>query len=235
MNGPPATPPAPQVRHRRASLRSEGVLPCSACGPCGTPSTAIGTRWARGQHRDGGHVTRRTGCNGANCCTRGGGGRDALEGKAPPRQPPKPLGRRLEEVAKAVGGGYCRLQIPLRLALGVRRTVAGQRLGALEGAGATSPPSNASLWGGGGALEPPWTPKGLGAFLSGRRIGQFWAKKTEEAFPREGGQIMALRLPSTCCRGGVQEVSLPSEEAPTPRSRSLRPTNRRRLAANCRC
>ena len=32
---------------------------------------------------------------------------------------------------KAVGGGYCRLQLPLKLALGVRGTVAGHRLGAL--------------------------------------------------------------------------------------------------------
>ena len=39
----------------------------------------------------------------------------------------------MEEVAKAVGGGYCRLQMPLKLALGVRETVAGHRLGALEG------------------------------------------------------------------------------------------------------
>ena len=30
--------------------------------------------------------------------------------------------RRLEEVAKAVGGGYCRLQMPLKLALAVRGT-----------------------------------------------------------------------------------------------------------------
>ena len=46
-----------------------------------------------------------------------------------------------------VGGGYCRLQMPLKPALTVRGTVAGHRLGAL---GATSPPplSNASLWGG---------------------------------------------------------------------------------------
>ena len=34
-----------------------------------------------------------------------------------------------------MGGGYCRLQMPLRLALGVRGTVAGHRLGALEGGG----------------------------------------------------------------------------------------------------
>ena len=37
---------------------------------------------------------------------------------------------------EAVGGGYCRLEMPLRLALAVRGTVAGHRLGA---------PSNASL------------------------------------------------------------------------------------------
>jgi hypothetical protein len=47
---------------------------------------------------------------------------------------------RLEEVAKAVGGGYCRLQTPLKLALGVRETVAGPRLGALEGGRGCLPP-----------------------------------------------------------------------------------------------
>ena len=36
--------------------------------------------------------------------------------KGPHRRPQRRLGRRLEEVAKAVGGGYCRLQMPLRLA-----------------------------------------------------------------------------------------------------------------------
>ena len=54
------------------------------------------------------------------------------------RWPQRQLGRRLEEVAKAVGGGYCRLQMPLRLALGVRGTVAGHRLGALKGGGGAS-------------------------------------------------------------------------------------------------
>ena len=49
--------------------------------------------------------------------------------------------------AKAVGGGYCRLQMALKLALGVRGTVAGRRLGALEGGGGgvSSSPSSASL------------------------------------------------------------------------------------------
>ena len=60
---------------------------------------------------------------------------DALEGKGPQRQPQKRSDRRLEEVAKAVGGGYCRLQMPLKLALGVRGAVAGCGLGALEGGG----------------------------------------------------------------------------------------------------
>ena len=60
-------------------------------------------------------------------------GRAALEGKGPQRWPQRRLGRRLEEVAEAVGGGYCRLQIPLRPALGVRGTVAAHKLGAREG------------------------------------------------------------------------------------------------------
>ena len=72
-------------------------------------------------------------------------GRDALEGEGPQRRSQKRLGRRLEEVAKAVGGGYCQLQMPLKLALGIRGTVAGHRLGTLPGGGGAPPPSNASL------------------------------------------------------------------------------------------
>ena len=66
-------------------------------------------------------------------------GRDALEGKGPPGRPQKPLARRMKEVAKAVGRGFCRLQMPVKLALGVRGTVSGHRLGALE-AGVGGPP-----------------------------------------------------------------------------------------------
>ena len=51
----------------------------------------------------------------------GGGQGCVLESKGPQRR----LDRRLEEGAHAVGGGYCRLQMPLKLALGVRETVAG--------------------------------------------------------------------------------------------------------------
>ena len=65
--------------------------------------------------------------------------RAALEGKGPQRRPQRRLGRRLEEVVKAVGGGYCRLQMPLKRALAVRETVAGHRQGALEGGGYLPP------------------------------------------------------------------------------------------------
>ena len=44
----------------------------------------------------------------------GAGGRDALEGKGPQGWPQKQLDRRLKEVAKAVGGGYCQLQMPAK-------------------------------------------------------------------------------------------------------------------------
>ena len=57
------------------------------------------------------------------------------------------LPKRLVADTKSVGGSYCQLQM---LALGVRETVAGYRLGALKGGGA-SPHSNASL--------PPYPPK----------------------------------------------------------------------------
>ena len=69
--------------------------------------------------------------------------RDASDGKGPERRPRKRLhwrlDRRLEEVARAVGGGYCRLQMPLNPG-----TVAGHRLGALEEGGVSPAPSDAS-------------------------------------------------------------------------------------------
>ena len=82
-------------------------------------------------------------------------GRSALEGKGPQRRPQ----RRLEEVAKAVGGGYCRLQLPLKLALGFRETAAGHKLGALEGGGGVPPPlpMHPCLQGiGPSSLADPW-------------------------------------------------------------------------------
>ena len=85
-----------------------------------------------------------------------GGGRAAIEGKGTQRQPQRRLDRRLEEVAEAVGRGYCRLQMPLSPALGVGETVAGHTLGALGGGEeGYPPPSNASLGGGGGGGITP--------------------------------------------------------------------------------
>ena len=46
---------------------------------------------------------------------------DAIDGEGPRRRPKKRLGRRLEAVAKAVGGGY-RLQVPWKLAHCVKET-----------------------------------------------------------------------------------------------------------------
>ena len=102
---------------------------------------------------------------------RGGRSRDALEGKGPQRRPPERLSRRLGEVAKAAEGGYCRLQMPLKLARAVRGTVARHRLGALEGGGGGGrcPPSNASLdegGGGGGSSYGCWALQ----YLRGRGV-----------------------------------------------------------------
>ena len=59
--------------------------------------------------------------------------RDALEGKGP-------QGR--EGTRSLVESDYCPLQMPLKLALAVKETVAGHRLGALPGGGyhASLPP-----------------------------------------------------------------------------------------------
>ena len=93
---------------------------------------------------------------------------DAVEGKGPQRRPQRRLDGRLEGVAKAVGGGYCRSQMPLKLALGVGGTVAGRRLGGPEeGGGGTLPFSNASLGGGGGhVLTYPVNCRAGGALCS---------------------------------------------------------------------
>ena len=54
---------------------------------------------------------------------RGGGGQGMHQkGRDHRGGPQRRLNRRLEEVAKAVGGGYCRLQMLLRLAFAVRET-----------------------------------------------------------------------------------------------------------------
>ena len=58
------------------------------------------------------------------CIRREGGGGAGMhqKGKGPQRRPQRRVDKRLEEAAKAVGGGYCRLQIPLKPALTARGT-----------------------------------------------------------------------------------------------------------------
>ena len=74
----------------------------------------------------------------------------------------------MEEVATAVGGIYCRLQMPLKLALAVRETVAGRRLGALEGGGGYTPPFQCIPGGGGTTKERAGGKKG-GVETEGRQ------------------------------------------------------------------
>ena len=69
--------------------------------------------------------------------------RDALEWKGHQRRPQKRIDRRLVEVAEGVVSGYCRLQMPLKLALAVRETVAGMGWAPWKG-------------GGGGGTRPWW-------------------------------------------------------------------------------
>ena len=80
---------------------------------------------------------------------RRGGGGDALEGKGSQGRFQKRFDGRLEEVAEAVGGGYYRLQMPLKLAFAVRETVAGRRLGVLKWGGVPPPLPMHPWWGGG--------------------------------------------------------------------------------------
>ena len=104
----PPPPPAPPMP------LAEGVAPRNEGSPSAPLPCAPGTASVDGPLSQG-------------CIRREGASEAAPEGV-----------RRLEEVAKAVGGGYCRLQ-PSSLALGVRGTGAGQGLGAL--AGGPVPPS----------------------------------------------------------------------------------------------
>ena len=111
--------------------------------------------------------------------------RDASEGKGPQRRPQQRLGRRLWEVAKAVGGGYCRLQMPLKLAVGVRDTVAGHTLGALEGgSGGTSPPFH--------CIPAPPLPPPLE-----RSPGRDAQTSLQSPFPGRNGQGLRKPVPMT--------------------------------------
>ena len=119
------------MRHHSLNGAWGAAVPWACVSFGGAQAMALPKRCCRG-------VLWRRWC----CFRRGAGGlcRDASEGEGPQRRPQQRLGRRLEGVAEAVGGGYCRLQMPLKRALGVRGTVAGRRLGGLEGGGGYPPP-----------------------------------------------------------------------------------------------
>ena len=61
--------------------------------------------------------------------------RDALEREAASEAAPEAVRQAVGGGCQSGWGGYCRLQMPLKLRFGVRGTVAGHRLGALEGLG----------------------------------------------------------------------------------------------------
>ena len=65
-------------------------------------------------------------------------GQGCIRREGTPEAAQKRLDRRLEEVAKSVGGRYCQLQMPSKRALGIRGTEARRRLGALEAVATSS-------------------------------------------------------------------------------------------------
>ena len=91
----------------------------------------------------------------------GVGGRDALEGKAPQRRPQRRLGRRLEEVAKAVRGGRL-LSVTNSIEAGTCRQRNNSWAWAGRPGGGVPPPLQCIPWGGGGApSQPPWAAQAL--------------------------------------------------------------------------
>ena len=122
------------VRGRKALCRSSGACLRLAGGGRSGPAASV----SRG---GGGGGMGQEGIGGALATpTHHRTPKNAVEGNGPERRPQRRLDRQLEEVAKAVGGGYCRLHMPLRLALGLRGTVAGHELGPLEGGWGVPPP-----------------------------------------------------------------------------------------------
>ena len=92
------------------------------------------------------------------CSKRGGGGGEAGQGyirrEGIQTWSQRRVDRRLEGVAKAVGGGYCRLPMPLSMALAIERQWLGVGRAPWRGEEVPTPLSNASL--GQGAVW--WTP-----------------------------------------------------------------------------
>ena len=108
------------------------------------------------------------------------------------------LDRRLEEVAKAVGGGYHRLQMPLRLAPAVRGTGAGHRPGALEGGGGGLPSLRCIP-----APPPPLSRRTVHVLMASASIALRSAVQQGRRPYTRPGPFHATPSP-VCCVGGLR-------------------------------
>ena len=94
----------------------------------------------------------------------------------------------------AVGGGYCRSQMPSKLALAVREAVAGHRLGALEGRGGSSNPTQHAK---GRAGDCPGPRKEA---TTGRNVTQGVPPPLQCIAGGEACSPWCSRPPGLCCR-----------------------------------
>ena len=156
--------------------------------------------------------------------------RDALEGKGSQRRSKKRLDRRLGEVAKAVGGGYCRLQMPLKLALGVREQWLGVGWAPWEG-GEVPPPLPMHPW------EQPLCPTPhptRAPHLQGGRTTATRCRPAPRLFAAlKCGGVPANGSADTCSRGirGLVSGSRRPQMPPGPVTQSCPPTPSGRCCA----
>ena len=115
-------------------------------------------------------------------------GRGASEGEGPQRRLQKPFDRRLEEVAKAVGAGHRRLEMPLSLAFAVRETRPGGR--------------------GGGACPPPHPSDASLGWVRCQAACVRRARTCSNA-PRCGGSSECCRIRNTCTAKRCTQTSAP--------------------------
>ena len=106
----PAGPPTAVVRRARSNGGGRRPAPGWGMGRGSLPSRSSGREGILGVQSRVSKAHRRHGTTASNQVVAAPSPpRDALEGKGPQRRPQRPLDRRLEGVAKAVGGGYYRL------------------------------------------------------------------------------------------------------------------------------
>ena len=115
---------------------------------------------------------------------------DALEGKGPQRRPQKRVGQRLEEVAKAVGGGYCRVRMPLSLAPAARDLQCTCRTLGAHG-----------QWPGRG-----WAPWSTGGVKISRQVKFAVVNSVVGNFAEPPGRVYHPPPESTVCTAGVRET-----------------------------